>query len=370
MSQGANLVQTKELITDAAVAECGGKLIPSETLVMSFKLSVGKLGFVRTPMYTNEAIAALPIRRGKRLDSRFLYRALQAIRLSDGADRAVMGLTLNMEKLARVPVRYPDDPAEQRRIADILDKADAIRRKRKEAIALTDEILRSTFLEMFGDPVTNPKGWPTATIGELCERGASLVDGPFGSSLKPEHYTARGVRVIRNWNIEDDRFNESQFKFIAREKFEELRRSEVASGDVLMTTKGTVGDVCLMPELPGPSVLSASGTVRLRLPPSNELLGPVVVRQMNQPSYKRYIHSFEAGSAQQYLNLSGIKKMRLMIPARAIQDRFVEVRQSNSILKERAAAAAMEVDSLFSSLVARAFSGQLERSDAAQGAAC
>lgn len=73
---------------------------------------------------------------------------------------------------ARVPLV---EPSEQRRIADILDKADAIRRKRKQAIALTEDLLRSAFLDMFGDPVTNPKGWPVkplAKLGEL-DRGRS-----------------------------------------------------------------------------------------------------------------------------------------------------------------------------------------------------
>ena len=138
---------------------------------------------------------------------------------------------ITRDSLRRVSFRLPPVP-EQRRIADILDKADAIRRKRKQAIAVTDQLLRSTFLEMFGDPVTNPKGWPVATIGELCESGGNIVDGPFGSSLKPEHYTSSGVRVIRNWNIRDDFFDESDFRYIDLVKFEEIRRSEVVPEDI------------------------------------------------------------------------------------------------------------------------------------------
>jgi type I restriction enzyme S subunit len=244
---------------------------------------------------------------------------------------------------------------EQRRIADILDKADAIRRKRKEAIALTEELLRSAFLEMFGDPVTNPKGWPMRTIGELCEQGATLVDGPFGSSFKPEHYTPSGVRVVRNWNIYDDRFDAKEFKFTSMEKFEEVRRSAVTPGDVLITTKGTVGDVCLMPDLPGPSVLSASGTVRLRLPADDSLLGQFVVGQMIVPTFKRYLHSFEAGSAQQYLNLSAIKKLRLMVPPVTLQQIYVGFHARCRRIATQLTASDQETDSLFSILAEHAF---------------
>jgi len=256
----------------------------------------------------------------------------------------------------QVPVAPMDH---QRRTIALLHKADAIRRKRKEAIALTEALLRSAFLEMFGDPVTNPKGWPTITIGELCERGASLVDGPFGSSLKPEHYTSTGVRVVRNWNIHDDHFDAGQFKFVTAAKFEEIRRSEVKPGDILITTKGTVGDVCLMPTLKGPSVLSASGTVRLRLPPQDALKGAFVVRQLILPSYKRYLHSFEAGSAQQYLNLSAIKKMRLLAPPPDLQEPFVRIREKTRRLVSRLQESSALTDGLFLSLVDQAFRGEL-----------
>jgi type I restriction enzyme, S subunit len=303
----------------------------------------------------------------QRLDPRFLFYWVRTdafvanmVKKGTGAsypavsDRIVLDSKMPMPSLS-----------EQRRIADILDKADAIRRKRKEAIALTEELLRSAFLEMFGDPVTNPKGWATARIGELCERGASLVDGPFGSSLKPEHYTSTGVRVVRNWNIHDDHFDQRQFKFVSAAKFEEIRRSEVLPGDILLTTKGTVGDVCLMPELEGPSVLSASGTVRLRLPPDDALRGAFVVWQMVMPSYKRYLHSFEAGSAQQYLNLSAIKKMRLLVPPSDLQKAFVRVRQETQRLAGHLQEALARGEDLFSSTVHRAFRGELTSSSSA-----
>jgi type I restriction enzyme S subunit len=205
------------------------------------------------------------------------------------------------------------------------------------------------------DPVTNPKRWPTETIDDLCSRGAGLVDGPFGSSLKPEHYVPSGVKVVRNWNIYDDRFDFSEFKHVTPAKFEDLRRSEVLSGDVLITTKGTVGDVCVAPDLGGPAVLSASGTVRLRVPPDESYLPEFVVGQMTTQRYKRYLHTFEAGSAQQYLNLSAIRKMRLIRPPKKEQVVFrafrARVRESQRDM--------IDADTLFDSLVARAFSGEL-----------
>ena len=82
-------------------------------------------------------------------------------------------------------LRIPLPPlAEQKRIAGILDAADALRAKRREALAQLDTLLQSTFLDMFGDPVTNPMGWPPTSLSAISEE---LRDG-FGSNLRTSHY--------------------------------------------------------------------------------------------------------------------------------------------------------------------------------------
>jgi len=292
-------------------------------------------------------------------DLRYLFYALKNARLARHTiTTSIPGLS--RDDIYRTRILLPGID-EQRRIADTLDKAGAIRRKRKEAIALTEELLRSAFLEMFGDPVTNPKGWPTETIDDLCSRGAGLVDGPFGSTLKPEHYVPAGVKVVRNWNIYDDRFDFSEFKYVTSAKFEEIRRSEVLPGDVLITTKGTVGDVCVAPDLGGPAVLSASGTVRLRVPPDESYLPEFVVGQMTTQRYKRYLHTFEAGSAQQYLNLSAIRKMRLIRPPKEEQFVFRAFRARVRESQRDVIDAHNQTEGLFQSIVARAFSCALEK---------
>ena len=118
------------------------------------------------------------------LDEKFLYHYLKQVRLPGNA-----GYSRHFKFLKRERVPLPPLP-EQKRIAAILDKADEIRRKRQEAIRLTEELLRSAFLEMFGDPVTNPKGWEVRRLGEVgvLDRGRSrhrprndpaLLDGPY-----------------------------------------------------------------------------------------------------------------------------------------------------------------------------------------------
>lgn len=163
MNQGKWIFNTKEQITDKAVKESGIKKVPANTVLFSFKLSIGRVCLSKSEIYTNEAIAALPIKDKSKLDTIYLSHVMKSLVFSDITDNAVMGATLNKKKLAEIRISLPPIE-EQKRIAAILDKADGIRQKREQAIKLADDFLRATFLDMFGDPVMNPKGWKTNKI--------------------------------------------------------------------------------------------------------------------------------------------------------------------------------------------------------------
>ncbi|WP_240494335.1 restriction endonuclease subunit S [Pantoea sp. 1.19] len=148
MNQGKWISNTKEQITDLAIKESGIKKVPANTVLFSFKLSIGKVCLSETDIYTNEAIAALPIKNKSQLDTIYLSHVMKTLVFSDMTDNAVMGATLNKKKLADIRIPLPSIE-EQKRIAAILDKADSIRQNREQAIKLADAFLHTTFLEMF-----------------------------------------------------------------------------------------------------------------------------------------------------------------------------------------------------------------------------
>ena len=145
MNEKKYISVTKETITDEGASLCKDKLLSINTVVFSFKLSIGKVSILDAPMYTNEAIVGLPIKDPSLLYTDYLYYVLKTLDVSSKTDRAVMGATLNKKKLEQIKIPLPP-LEEQKRISKILDKADEIRHKRKESIRLTDELLRSTFL--------------------------------------------------------------------------------------------------------------------------------------------------------------------------------------------------------------------------------
>ena len=179
---GRIVTTTQERITRIGAAKSGSKRIPRGTLLLSFKLSLGKRALSGCDLFTNEAIAALQVLDHGVAHRDYLYWALGSIDYDRLVDRAAKGKTLNKAKLKILQIPLPPLP-EQKRIAGILDAADALRAKRREALAQLDTLLQSTFLDMFGDPVTNPMGWDQCVVGDVVH---AAKDGPHVSPTYAE----------------------------------------------------------------------------------------------------------------------------------------------------------------------------------------
>lgn len=168
------ICQTKEQITEKAKSECNCTILPKGTLIMSFKLSIGKLSFLEEDMCTNEAIAGLIIKDKSIIFNKYLYYALKVLDLTIGGDRAVKGITLNKEKLTNIMVYLPSYN-DQVAIVEILDKAQALIDKRKQAIVKLDELVQAVFLDMFGDPIQNQKGWPLRPFSNFAKIDTTMT---------------------------------------------------------------------------------------------------------------------------------------------------------------------------------------------------
>ena len=150
---------TKEGITEAAIDACNMRLVSPGTVLFSFKLSIGKVGIASVPLFTNEAIASLPILDPRILCEGFLIHALEKVSQKLVGDRAAMGMTLNKGSLAEIQIPLPP-LEEQRRIAAILDKCNDIQvadRKRRETL---ERFQASYFRHLFGEPSISNESWP------------------------------------------------------------------------------------------------------------------------------------------------------------------------------------------------------------------
>ena len=149
---------TKEKITNLAVKESGIKIIPKNTVIMSFKLSIGKVKIVKEDIYSNEAIMAFIPKENFFIDKNFLYYCLKSLKWNEGINKAVKGLTLNKNLMSQKEIFLPD-LAIQKEIANNLDGIDNLLELRKKQLIYLKELSKSLFTRMFGDIRSNSKNF-------------------------------------------------------------------------------------------------------------------------------------------------------------------------------------------------------------------
>lgn len=350
---GCEQIQTtKEQITDAAIAECGCKEVPTGTLLMSFKLSIGKLAFAGIPIFTNEAIAALPIRDQKRVDSRFLFYALQTMDFTGSSDRAAKGKTLNKKKLRDLRVPLPDKLTDQQHIAAILDKADAIRRKRAEAIRLADDFLESVFVDWFGDPYSNPNHWDVCCLDEVCDS-----KGQYGSGASAVPYDGK-VRYIRITDITDQgRLNNDLMS--ANLSIDDHQKYALHDGDVLFARSGaTVGKSLLYRSSMGNAVFA--GYLIRFVPDPSRLLPEFLFQLTRTQFYRSWVASKQRVVAQPNINAKQYgQDFKFPLPPIDKQREFVKASRKVVEALGKQDVYLGESGRLFESLSQQAFSGRL-----------
>lgn len=293
------------------------------------------------------------------LDSRYLYRWFS----SEAVQRKVRSFgnqttnisNLDHKRVAKLLVPVPTI-AEQKRIARILDAADALRAKRRESIAQLDALVQSTFLEMFGDPVA--KGWQEKRVEELAPEKNAIRTGPFGSQLLHSEFVEAGIKVLGIDNVVSNSFRSGEPRFITHEKYEGLRRYTVRPGDVLITIMGTCGRCAIVPE----DIEQSINTKHLcAITLDRESCLPEFMRAcfLWHPAARDFLEQNAKGAIMSGLNMGIIKRLPLPVPPIELQQEFVVASNAIDAQRVRFAEHLTELDTLFTSLQSRAFAGEL-----------
>ena len=271
-------------------------------------------------------------------------------RLARGA--TIKGVT--REAVANLAISLPS-LAEQKRIARILDAADALRPKRREALARLDTLLQSTFLDMFGDPVTNPMGWEVTTISEIGSVQGGLQVTSKRRSLVIERPYLRVANVFRGFleldEIKTIRLTES-----------ELRRTSLDHEDILIVeghgNKAEIGR-CARWDRSIDQCVHQNHLIRLRCDRSKA--SPIYVENfINSPGGRRsLIGTSRTTSGLNTISVSKVCGSRIQLPSLDLQHRFGSIVESVEQQKASQRAHLAELDTLFASLQSRAFRGDL-----------
>lgn len=241
---------------------------------------------------------------------------------------------------------------EQRRIAAILDNAEALRAKRRAALAKLDMLAQSIFMEMFGDPATNPKGWPIEFLSDLT-RAVQV-----GVVIKPaSHYADDGVIALRSLNVKFGGINlQNIVRFNPHAHKTTLSKSILKSGDVVVVRTGAPGVAAVVPEeLDG---INCIDLIIVR--PDHDKLNSVYFSHLMNSEYGiKTSADGTNGAAQQHLNVGTLSQTKFPAPTLSSQRAFAQRIEVIESLKAIHLTSLAKLDTLFASLQHRAFRGEL-----------
>ena len=341
MNEQKYMSATKEGITDVAVQESGIKPIPKGTVIMSFKLSIGKVSIATSKLYTNEAIMGFIEKEEGTLVPEYLYYYLKGYKW-EGANKAAMGMTLNKKTIAENTISYPPI-AEQEKIVSELDCLSGIIEKKKQQLKKLDNLAQSIFYEMFGDPVENDKGWETA---KLKDSVIEMFLGPFGSALKTECYVDKDASycmvyeqkhaIRKTLNLETHYINQS--------KYNELKRFEVHSGDFIMSCRGTIGEIYRLPN-DAPMGIIHPSVMKIRI--KEDIYNPIFFNRLLSRIIKNETTS--GNCVQMAITAKELGARKPILPPLKIQQDFASKIESIEKQKELIAQSIKETETLFNS---------------------
>lgn len=347
---------TKKKIRRAGMER--SRLVKPGDFLLTNSMSFGKPYILQTEGCIHDGWLVLSP-RGANVCQDYFYHLLGSdVVYSEFAKRASGAVVknLNIDLVKGVEVPYPP-LSEQKRIAAILDKADAIRRKRQQALRLSDDFLRSVFLDMFGD--TSKHGWQMLSVTDmLAPKDGAMRTGPFGSQLLHSEFVDEGIAVLGIDNAVKNEFRWGKPRFITEAKYEEMQRYTVMPGDVIITIMGTVGRCAIVPD-DIPTAINTKHLCCITLDHEKCLPEFLHAYFLTHPVARKYLASTAKGAIMDGLNMGIIKALPVpQVPLR-LQGQYRDLVRAHSKMKVRLTDHQATSEMLFSSLQQRAFSGLL-----------
>lgn len=342
--------KTKETITEAGLQSSSAKLMPAGAVLLTSRATIGFTAVSQVPICTNQGFINFIC--GHELVPEYLaywLRTQKAKMIQHAGGTTFKEIGRGTIKKFEIPV--PPLP-EQHRIADLLTRADGIVRLRREAEKKAAELIPALFLDMFGSPAMNPKGWPVATIGEL------LTDGPQNGLYKHGSHYGEGTPILRI-----DAFYDGQVRDLKTLKRvtlspDECARFRLRPRDLIINRVNSpeyLGKSTIIPALDEDTVFE-SNMMRLTFDEARVL--PEYVIELLQTAHAKahFLSKAKHAINQSSINQQDVKSLGVPIPTLSIQRGFVgKVGQARSIQSQQSTATT-KAKATFNALLAQAFS--------------
>lgn len=343
-----------EFITEAGLKNSSARMYPKNTILLAmYGATIGACSILKIEACTNQACAAFT--PNSKVDTLFLYYLLkynQPTFIAAGAGGAQPNISVTYLKNFSIPLPPLN---EQKRIAAILDKADAIRHKRQQAISLADDFLRSIFLDMF---ILAADNWAVKTIEHIADKEkGGLRTGPFGSHLLHSEFVDAGIPVLGIDNVVENHFQWGKARFITEGKYKSLSRYTVHPGDVLITIMGTCGRCAVVPD-DIPTAINTKHLCCISLDYKKALPEFLHSYYLFHPMSRQYLAKVTKGAIMDGLNMGLIKTMPFPMVPINLQEKYVEIKMAVLSKLDKQHLSESYQESLFNSLNQQLFAGK------------
>ncbi|NQZ50306.1 MAG: restriction endonuclease subunit S [Moritella sp.] len=327
-------------------------------MVCCIGATIGKVGIATKQVVTNQQINSLVFDESKVFPKYAFYFSLTLKPLLVAKSSSTTMPIVNKSNFSEFEMPLPP-LEEQKRIASILDKADAVRQKRKQAIDLADEFLSSVFLDMFGEPVSNPKGWKRGIFGDVISlltdyhangsyqtlsSNVTLLDAPDYA------YMVRTTDLAKKNHIDN-------VKYISESAYHHLAKSKVFGGEIIMNKIGSAGATYLMPSLNRPVSLAMN---QFMINCNMDSCNMFYYYQLQTQAGKSEIEKRVQGAVTKTITKDAVREIPIIIPPKELQFKFKNIADSfRERLKVNMSDAVYLDDELFNALSQKAFSGKL-----------
>lgn len=331
---------SKEYITDRALEETNIRKVKANTVIMSFKLTVGRAAIATQDLYTNEAIMAFNLKEGFDLLPNYIYYYLKGYKW-EGANKAVMGLTLNKATISQNYISLPPI-SEQEHIVAELDLLSGIIEKKRQQLKELDNLAQSIFYDMFGDPITNEKGWEVKKVKDIF----NVKIGPFGSLLHNSDYISGGTPLVNPIHMQDEKIC-PDFNFsVSDEKLKELDSYLLQPNDIVFARRGDIGR-CVIVGKDENGYLCGTGSLFIR--PTQPTSPVFMLKSFRCKSMIEHLTSLAKGATMLNINCKIIEELNIIMPPLSLQQEFASkieaIEKQTEILKQ----SIEEAETLFNS---------------------
>lgn len=341
-------------------AASDSRLQPGDIVFARTGATTGKSFLIREcPSDCVFASYLIRVRVRKEVDPTYVHHYFQTPEYWEQVTRNARGVAqpgVNASTLKILKLPLPS-LSEQRRIAAILDKADDLRAKRREALAQFGHLVQSIFFSRFGDPVVNPYGFSKLRLEQLCRTPEDIRCGPFGTQLGKHEVRSEGIALwgIRNVNAG---FHLPTNEFLEERTARQLEQYSLQPGDIVMTRKGTVGNCAVYPEGVADGIMH-SDLLRIRV--NRNICDPLFLSHQLHYSVEveRQLKMISGGAVMPGINVTKLKELKVLQPPRPLQTEFARSLEAIERLKAKHLFSSKKMDVLFASLQHRAFRGEL-----------